>query len=72
MIQIADIRVVELAVSDIQDICWNELAFTKLALPTKQKEVIQAMTEAHINRSEDNVVDDFVVGKGMGLIILLQ
>lgn len=68
----ANIRTVELAVADVEDISWNELAFTKLALPPKQKEIIQAMTEAHINRDEDYVFDDFVLGKGMGLIILLQ
>lgn len=62
----------EFAVADIQDINWNPVAFAQLAIPTKQKEVIQALAEAHTGRETQYRLDDFVVGKGLGLIILLQ
>ena len=56
----------------MKDINWNPAAFAELAIPTKQKEVIQALAEAHTSRENDHTFDDFVVGKGLGLIILLQ
>ena len=62
----------EFAVADIKDINWNPTAFAQLAIPTKQKEVIQALAEAHTSRETEHTFDDFVVGKGLGLIILLQ
>jgi len=64
--------IAEFAVADIKDINWNPAAFAQLAIPTKQKEVIQALAEAHTSRETDHTFDDFVVGKGLGLIILLQ
>ena len=64
--------VAEFAVADIKNISWNPAAFAQLSIPSKQKEVIQALAEAHISRGPHHTFDDFVVGKGMGLIILLQ
>ena len=56
----------------MKDINWNPAAFAELAIPNKQKEVIQALAEAYISRETDHTFDDFIVGKGLGLIILLQ
>jgi len=64
--------IAEFAVADIKDINWNPAAFAQLAIPAKQKEVIQALAEAHTSRETEHTFDDFVVGKGLGLIILLQ
>ena len=64
--------IVEFAVADIKDINWNPASFAQLAIPTKQKEVIQALAEAHTSRQTDHTFDDFIIGKGLGLIILLQ
>ncbi len=64
--------IAEFAVADIKDINWNPAAFAQLAIPTKKKEVIQALAEAHTSRETEYTFDDFVVGKGLGLIILLQ
>ena len=64
--------IVEFAVVDVKDIRWNPASFAQLAIPSKQKEVIQALAEAHTSRGSDYTFDDFVVGKGLGLIILLQ
>jgi len=65
-------RIAEFAVADIADIEWNPSAFAQLTLPSEQKDVVQALTEAHTKRKHHHVFDDFVVGKGLGLIILLQ
>lgn len=64
--------IAEFAVADIKDIDWNPAAFAQLAIPTEQKEVIQALAEAHTSRETEHTFDDFVAGKGLGLIILLQ
>ena len=65
-------HIAEFAVADIKDINWNPAAFAQLAIPTKHKEVIQALAEAHTSRETEHTFDDFVAGKGVGLIILLQ
>ena len=59
--------IVEFAVLDVKDIRWNPASFAQLAIPSKQKEVIQALAEAHTSRGSDYTFDDFVVGKGLGL-----
>ena len=62
----------EFAVADIKGITWHPASFARLAIPSKQKEVIQALAEAHTSRGSDHTFDDFVVGKGRGLIVLMQ
>ncbi|KAL9629107.1 MAG: hypothetical protein Q9164_007019, partial [Protoblastenia rupestris] len=51
----------EFAVVDIVDISWNPAAFAQLAIPSKQKEVIQAHAEAHISRGSNYTFDSFVI-----------
>jgi len=63
---------VEFAVDDISDIVWNPSSFTHLAISPKKKKVILALAEAHTGRTSRNTFDDFIEGKGQGLIILLQ
>ena len=53
----------------IKDIEWNERAFDCLVLPDNQKELILGFTEAHGKHGDS--FDDFVVGKGKGIILLL-
>src|SRR5271154_3354582 len=64
--------IVEFVVDDIREIIWNPSSFDNLAIPPATKQVITAMTEAHVSQASDDEFDDFVVGKGQGLIILLQ
>lgn len=63
---------VEFVVEDIQDIVWNPSSFDNLAIPAAKKKVITALAKAHMSRTADDVIDDFVEGKGQGLIALLQ
>ena len=54
------------------DISWNPLLFQRLAIPSKQKKLIQALAASHMSRDNRCPFDDFVAGKGHGLIMLLQ
>lgn len=61
----------EFAVSDIRNIDWNPESFERLTIPDKQKELVQVVVASHVNR-ETCSFDDFVRGKGQGLVVLLQ
>ena len=56
-------------VSRIKEIEWNERAFDCLVLPDNQKELILGFSESHGKHSDS--FDDFIVGKGKGIILLL-
>jgi ATP-dependent Lon protease len=62
-------------VDRITEIQWQTDAFHNLVLPKEQKDLIKALVESHrgaaaLEHSEDQF-DDFIVGKGRGLIINL-
>ena len=59
-------------VDDITEIVWNPSSFDNLAIPATKKNVITALAKAHISRASNDIIDDFVEGKGQGLITLLQ
>ena len=59
----------ELAVDNISDIKWNPLSFQNLAIPKDRKKLVRALAASHAKRVQ---FDDFVPGKGRGLIMLLQ
>ncbi|KAJ6506201.1 P-loop containing nucleoside triphosphate hydrolase protein [Mycena vitilis] len=62
-------RWLEFNVEFVNDIKWNDEGFKNLAIDPDRKTLIQALVQSHAN-SKDSV-DDFVVGKGLGLIINL-
>lgn len=62
----------EFVVDDIKAIVWNPSSFDNLAIPAAKKKVITALAKAHMSRASSDVIDDFVEGKGQGLIALLQ
>ena len=59
---------VEFNVTNVYPIVWNDEAFTNLVLPYGRKDLLQSLVEAH---NADLGFDDFVQGKGQGLIINL-
>ncbi|KAK6507841.1 hypothetical protein TWF481_006263 [Arthrobotrys musiformis] len=61
---------VQLYIDDIEDIQWNREVFSKLVLPEETKQLIRGLVESHI--SEHNQFDDFIEGKGKGLIAVLH
>jgi hypothetical protein len=64
--------IVEFAVEDISDIQWDPEPFQRLVIPDERKELILALATSHMNQAHDPSFDDFVAGKGRGLIMLLQ
>ncbi|KAK6513066.1 hypothetical protein TWF506_009229 [Arthrobotrys conoides] len=60
----------EVFIDDIQDIQWNPEIFSKLVLPAETKQLIRGLVETHIN--EQSQFDDFIEGKGKGLISVLH
>ena len=62
----------EFVVDDMKAIVWNPSSFDNLAIPAAKKKVITALAKAHMSRASGDVIDDFVEGKGQGLIALLQ
>ena len=71
--------------ADIGNIDWSSLPYDGLTIPDENKEVIMALTESRIGRGDSTpsndvgerqergaLFDDFVEGKGRGLIVLLQ
>ncbi|KAI9766368.1 MAG: hypothetical protein M1840_006632 [Geoglossum simile] len=61
----------EFAVAHIRDIIWNPSPFENLVLPNKQKNIIRALAESQ-KIETDKPFDDFIKGKGQGLVILLH
>lgn len=58
----------EFNVEKIQDVDWNVDAFANLVLPTDRKNLLQSLVEAH---HQEVGFDDFIKGKGHGLVINL-
>jgi len=58
----------EFNVEKIQPIQWNQEAFDNLVLPSNRKELLRTLVEAH---TQDLGFDDFISGKGQGLVINL-
>jgi hypothetical protein len=49
---------------------WNPEAYENLVIPAEQKAVLTTLVEAH-SSGPASKIDDFVKGKGMGLVINL-
>jgi hypothetical protein len=62
---------VEFAIADISVVTWNSEPFQRLAIPERQKRLIRSAAISHV-KGDANNFDDFVEGKGRGLVMLLQ
>jgi hypothetical protein len=60
-----------LDVSGIKDITFNTTAFEKLVIPQDKKDLISSLITT-IPQKEKSTFDDFIEGKGKGLIFLLH
>ena len=58
--------------ANIKDIQWNPTAFGCLELAEDKKRVLQALVESQLESKPDVPFDDFIAGKGEGIIVLLQ
>lgn len=59
---------VEFDAEKVEDVEWNEDAFDNLVLPADRKHLLQSLVEAH---HQELGFDDFIKGKGHGLVINL-
>ncbi|MCJ1404796.1 hypothetical protein MMC11_008022 [Xylographa trunciseda] len=57
-------------IDDIEDIPWNDVAFDSLVLPNKEKDLLLAFAEGQAH--PDSNFDDFIQGKGKGIVLLLS
>jgi ATP-dependent Lon protease len=62
---------VSFKVDSVTEIEWQDDAFDNLVLPASQKSLIQALVQSHKGPGEEGSFDDFIQGKGRGLIINL-
>jgi hypothetical protein len=66
-------------VEDIRPIQWSDQPFASLTIPTQKKEVIMAVAQNRLDRSESDgrsddtahILGHIVEGKGRGVNILL-
>jgi len=58
----------EFDVDKVQDVDWNDDAFANLVIPSGRKALLQSLVEAH---HKEIGFDDFIKGKGQGLVINL-
>ena len=61
----------EFAVADISDIAWDQSSFIHLAILTEKKRVVHIVSKAFLAQDSRAGFDDFIKGKGRGLIFLL-
>ncbi|KAJ6576099.1 P-loop containing nucleoside triphosphate hydrolase protein [Mycena vulgaris] len=61
----------EFNVECVTDIEWNDDAFNQLAIDPDRKILIRGLVKSHAGLNEEQSVDDFVAGKGGGLIMNL-
>ncbi|KAH0563232.1 hypothetical protein GP486_002200 [Trichoglossum hirsutum] len=69
--KLMDLNIVEFAIAHIGDIIWDPSPFENLVLSEKEKNIIRALAESQKIKT-DKPFDDFIKGKGQGLVILLQ
>ena len=68
-----DLNQVAFCVRDVKEIKWNENAFDELVLRKNSKELIRSLVEHRdeVKVPEGSGFDDFMTGKGRGLVINL-
>lgn len=59
---------VQFNVQNVSEIKWNDKIFKNLTVDQNTKTILQSLIETH---AEDRPFDDFVEGKGLGLVINL-
>lgn len=57
-------------VDDLAPVTWNDTAYSHLVYPEEQKDLVLTFVDNHKRLKER--VDDVIMGKGQGLILLLS
>ncbi|KAH6970897.1 P-loop containing nucleoside triphosphate hydrolase protein [Ilyonectria sp. MPI-CAGE-AT-0026] len=64
---------VQFYIEDIEPMVWNDQAFSHLVYDDQQKDLVLSFVENHnLTNGSSAVMEDVIVGKGQGLIILLS
>ncbi|KAH7127558.1 P-loop containing nucleoside triphosphate hydrolase protein [Dactylonectria macrodidyma] len=64
---------VQFYIEDIEPMVWNDQAFSHLVYDEQQKDLVLSFVENHnLKNNSQGVMDDVIVGKGQGLIMLLS
>ncbi|CAM1507520.1 Fc.00g071610.m01.CDS01 [Cosmosporella sp. VM-42] len=64
---------VQFYIEDIEAMVWNDQAFDHLVYDDQQKDLVLSFVENHsLTNGSSNAMEDVIVGKGQGLIILLS
>ncbi|KAI5462834.1 hypothetical protein BGZ63DRAFT_402193 [Mariannaea sp. PMI_226] len=64
---------VQFYVEDIEPMVWNDQAFSHLVYDDQQKDLVLSFVENHsTSKGSPSAMEDVIVGKGQGLIILLS
>ncbi|KAH7025491.1 P-loop containing nucleoside triphosphate hydrolase protein [Macrophomina phaseolina] len=58
-------------IDGIEEIKWNVDAFKSLVLPGDTKKLVLSFVKSHIHRGSAPRFDDFIEGKGQGIVFLL-
>lgn len=61
---------VHLNIDNLRPVQWTEDLFSNLVLPTEEKDLLLALAKSHSKSTTH--FDDFVIGKGKGMIVLLD
>ncbi|KAH6660843.1 hypothetical protein BKA67DRAFT_510002 [Truncatella angustata] len=61
----------ELSVSGVKEISWNDSAYDSLVLEPKTKDIVRALVESHKYHAAESI-DDVIQGKGKGLVFVLH
>ncbi|KAJ3554335.1 hypothetical protein NM688_g3159 [Phlebia brevispora] len=67
---LADRKWLEFSVCNVEEVVWKPEPFKQLDLPGEKKEIVKALIESH--RKQQSTFDDFVEGKGAGLVFNLH
>ncbi|THH01618.1 hypothetical protein EW026_g1115 [Hermanssonia centrifuga] len=67
---LSDRQWLQFDVNHVQEVTWNPESFRHLELADETKDLVKSLIHSHILRSA--AFDDFVVGKGTGLILNLH
>lgn len=59
------------AIDRVFEVIWSDTPFDRLVLSHRHKRLISALVERHTTKSASPGFDDFVAGKGQGLVGLL-
>ena len=62
----------EFEVASIENIRFSDSPFDMLTVPDEKKKVIKSLAKSRVDTMHEATFDDIIVGKGQGVIILLQ